>query len=159
MLMKRIGPFAALVVLVFLAQWALTGCASLFSTKEGGAASSETALRASFSGFEDVVIPSDLSPDRKKSQVYSAGKVKVGLITFKGRVEPGSLADFFRNNLPRNGWKLMTSLKDRDHSLIFLKDERVCLITISETWFTSICEVRVGLVEKGSEPGKGTTTG
>ena len=157
MLMKRIGPFAALVVFLFLAQWALTGCASI-RPKEAGSASSETALRASFSGFEDVLIPSDISVDRKKSQVYSAGKVKVGLLTFKGRVEPDSLADFFQNNLPRNGWKLMTNLKDRDQTLIFLKDDRVCMITISEDWWNTVCEVRVGLVDKGPEPAKGTTT-
>jgi hypothetical protein len=157
MLMKRIGSLVALVVLFFLAQWALVGCA-YFSPKEGGTASSETALKASFSGFEDVLIPSDLSVDRKKSQVYSAGKAKVGLLTFKGRVEPDSLADFFQNNLPRNGWKLMTNLKDRDQTLIFLKDDRVCMITIAEDWWNTVCEVRVGLVEKGPEPGKGTTT-
>jgi hypothetical protein len=96
--------------------------------------------------------------DRKKSQVYSAGKVKVGLLTFKGRVEAGSLADFFQNNLPRNGWKLMTNMKDRDQTLIFLKDDRVCMITIAEDWWNTVCEVRVGLVDKGQEPGKGTTT-
>jgi hypothetical protein len=157
MLMKKIASLAALVVLLLSAQWALIGCAST-PPKEGGAASSETALRASFSGFEDVLIPSDISVDRKKSQVYSAGKVKVGLLTFKGRVEPDSLADFFQNNLPRNGWKLMTSLKDREHTLIFLKDDRVCLISIGETWFSTVCEVRVGLVDKTLEPGKGTTT-
>jgi len=155
--MKRIGPFAALVVFLFLAQWALTGCASI-RPKEAGSASSETALRASFSGFEDVLIPSDISVDRKKSQVYSAGKVKVGLLTFKGRVEPDSLADFFQNNLPRNGWKLMTNLKDRDQTLIFLKDDRVCMITISETWWNTVCEVRVGMMEKVLEPAKETTT-
>jgi hypothetical protein len=157
MLMKRIGSLVALVVLFLVAQWALVGCAYL-SPKEGGTASSETALKASFSGFEDVLIPSDLSVDRKKSQVYSAGKAKVGLLTFKGRVEPDSLADFFQNNLPRNGWKLMTNLKDRDQTLIFLKDDRVCMITIAEDWWNTVCEVRVGLVEKGPEPGKGTTT-
>ena len=155
--MKRIGPFAVLVILFLFAGWALTGCAST-PPKQGGTAPSETALRASFSGFEDVVIPSDISVNKKKSQVYSAGKVKVGLLTFEGRVEPESLADFFQNNLPRSGWKLMTTLKDRDHTLIFLRDDRVCLITIGETWFTTVCEVRVGLVEKAPEAGKGTTT-
>ncbi len=155
--MKRIGPLAAVVVFFLFAQWALTGCAST-PAKEGGTASSETALRASFSGFEDVVIPSDISVNKKKSQVYSAGKFKVGLLTFQGRVEPDSLADFFQNNLPRSGWKLMTTLKDQDHTLIFLRDDRVCLITIGEGWFTTVCEVRVGLVEKASEAGKGTTT-
>ena len=155
--MKRIVSLAALVVLLLFAQWALIGCAST-APKEGGTASSETAMRASFSGFEDVLIPSDISMDRKKSQVYSAGKVKVGLLTFKGRVEAGSLADFFQNNLPRNGWKLMTNMKDRDQTLIFLKDDRVCMITIAEDWWNTVCEVRVGLMEKGPEPGKGTTT-
>jgi len=154
--MKRIVSLAALVVLLLFAQWALIGCAST-TPKEGGTASSETAMRASFSGFEDVLIPSDISVDRKKSQVYSAGKVKVGLLTFKGRVEAGSLADFFLNNLPRNGWKLMTNMKDRDQTLIFLKDDRVCMITIAEDWWNTVCEVRVGLMEKGLEPGKGTT--
>ena len=155
--MKRTASLVVIVVLLLFSQWALIGCAST-APKEGGTASSETALRASFSGFEDVVIPSDISVNKKKSQVYSAGRVKVGLLTFEGRVEPDSLADFFQNNLPRGGWKLMTSLKDRDHTLIFLKDERVCVITISEGWFTTVCEVRVGLLEKAPEPGKGTTT-
>jgi hypothetical protein len=157
MLMKKIASPAALLILFLFAQWALVGCAST-SPKGGGAASPETALKASFSGFEDVMIPSDISVDRKKSQVYSAGKFKVGLLTFKGRVEPDSLADFFQTNLPRNGWKLMTNLKDRAQTLIFLRDERVCMITISENWWNTVCEVRVGLLEKGSEPGKGTTT-
>jgi len=157
MLMKRTASLVVIVVLLLFSQWALIGCAST-APKEGGTASSETALRASFSGFEDVLIPSDISVDRKKSQVYSAGKAKVGLLTFKGRVQPDSLADFFQNNLPRNGWKLMTNMKDRDQTLIFLKDDRVCMITIAEDWWNTVCEVRVGLVEKGPEPGKGTTT-
>jgi hypothetical protein len=148
MLMKKIASPAALLILFLFAQWALVGCAST-SPKGGGAASSETAIKASFSGFEDVMIPSDISVDRKKSQVYSAGKFKVGLLTFKGRVEPGSLADFFQTNLPRNGWKLMTNLKDRTQTLIFLRDERVCMITISENLWNTVCEVRVGLLEKG----------
>jgi len=157
MLMKRIGTLAVLLALLLSAQLTWTGCAST-PPKEGGTASSDTALRASFSGFEDVLIPSDISADQKKSQIYSAGKTKVGLLTFKGRVEPDSLADFFLNNLPRNGWKLMTILKDRAHALILLKDDRVCLITIREDWWNTVCEVRVGLVEKAAEPGKGTTT-
>lgn len=155
--MKRIGTLAVLIVPLLSAQLILTGCAST-PPKEGGTPSSDTALRASFSGFEDVVIPSDISADKKKSQVYSAGKVKVGLLTFEGRVDSDSLADFFLNTLPRSGWKLMTTMKDRAYGLIFLKDDRVCLITIRETWLTTVCEVRLGLVEKGSEVGKGTTT-
>lgn len=144
----------SVVFLLFLGL--VAGCA--ITKKEEGGPSSEVGLKASFSDFEEIVIPSELSLNKKKSYVYSATHGKVGLLTFEGRVEPDSLATFFRTQLPRNGWKPMTFLKDREDSLIFLKDDRVCLITISETWFTTVCEVRVGLVEKTPEPSKGTST-
>ena len=155
--MKKIGTKVTLLLLSLFALWALAGCASS-AKKDTSTASSETALGVSFSGFEDVTVPSELSPVKKKSQVYSAGRNKVGLLTFEGRVEPDSLASFFQNNLPRSGWKQLTALKDRDNVLVFLKDDRVCLITISEGWYYTVCEVRVGMVEKGVDPAKGTPT-
>lgn len=157
MSMKRIGSLAVLAILFLFALWALAGCAST-AKKDQGTAPSDTGLRASFSDFEDVPIPSEISVNKKKTQLYSAGKVKVGLLTLEGRVDPDSLAAFFQNNLPRSGWKPMTTLKDRENVLVFLKDDRLCLINIAEGWFTTVCEVRVGMVEKAAEPGKGTPT-
>ncbi len=153
--MKRIASLAVFSALFIFAMWALSGCASTTKTDQGSA-SAETALRVSFSDFEDIPFPSEVSVNKRKSQLYSAGRGKVGLLTLEGRVDPDSLAAFFQNNLPRNGWKPMTSLKDRDVVLVFVKDERVCLIDIAEGWFTTTCEVRVGLLEKPPEPGKGT---
>jgi hypothetical protein len=153
--MKRFEFLISVVGLFFLL--GLVGGCAIFK-KEEGKPPSDTSLKASFSDFEGVVIPSELSVNKKKSYIYSAARTKVGLLTFEGRVEPDSLATFFQTHLPRGGWKPMTALKDREHSLIFLKEDRVCLITISETWFTTVCEVRVGLVEKTPEPSKGTPT-
>ena len=157
MTMKKIRSVVVLAVLFLFALWALAGCASS-AKKDQGTASSETGLRVAFSDFEDVPLPSEVSPNKRKTQLYSAGKGKVGLLTLEGRVDPDSLAAFFQNNLPRNGWKPMTSLKDRDHVLVFVKDDRMCLITISEGWFTTVCEVRVGLLEKAPEPAKKSST-
>ena len=153
--MKKIVSLAVFSALLILALGAVSGCASTAKTDQG-TASSETALRVPFSDFEDIPFPPEVSVNKKKSQLYSAGRGKVGLLTLEGRVDPDSLAAFFQSNLPRNGWKPMTSLKDRDHVLAFVKDDRVCLINISEGWFTTTCEVRVGLLEKAPEPGKGT---
>jgi hypothetical protein len=155
MSMKKIGLLAIFATLFIFSLGAILGCASS-AKKDQGTPSSDTGLRVSFSDFEDVPIPSEVSPNKKKTQLYSAGKGKVGLLTLEGRVDPDSLAAFFQNNLPRNGWKPMTSLKDRDHVLVFVKDDRMCLINISEGWFTTVCEVRVGLLDKAPEPGKGT---
>jgi hypothetical protein len=153
--MKKIGLLAIFATFFIFALGAILGCASS-AKKDQGTPSSDTGLRVAFSDFEDVPIPSEVSPNKKKTQLYSAGKGKVGLLTLEGRVDPDSLAAFFQNNLPRNGWKPMTSLKDRDHVLVFVKDDRMCLINISEGWFTTVCEVRVGLLDKAPEPGKGT---
>jgi hypothetical protein len=157
MSMKRIGSLAVLAILFLFALWAMAGCAST-AKNDQGTASSDAGLRASFSDFEDIPIPSEISTNKKKTQLYSAGKVKVGLLTLEGRVDPDSLAAFFQNNLPRSGWKPMTALKDRENVLVFLKDDRLCLINISEGWFTTVCEIRVGMVEKAPEPGRGTPT-
>jgi hypothetical protein len=151
--MKKIGPMVVSVIFSISVLYALAGCAST-TKKDQGIASSETGLRVAFSDFEDVPLPPEVSPNKRKTQLYSAGKGKVGLLTLEGRVDPDSLAAFFQNNLPRNGWKPMTSLKDRNYVLVFVKNDRMCLITISEGWFTTVCEVRVGLLEKGPEPGK-----
>jgi hypothetical protein len=153
--MKRIGFVTVFAAFFIITLWAFSGCAS-FGKKDPGTAPSETALRVSFSDFEDIPFPSEISVNKKKSQLYSAGRGKVGLLTLEGRVEPDSVAAFFQNNLPRNGWKALTFLKDRHHVLVFVKDDRVCLINICEGWFTTVCEVRVGLMEKPPEPGKGT---
>ncbi len=155
--MKKIGSLLVFAILSIFALWALAGCAST-AKKDQGTSSSESSLRVTFSEFEDVPIPSEISSNKRKTQLYSAGKGKVGLLTLEGRVEPDSLAFFFQINLPRSGWKLMTSLKDRDYVLVFVKDDRMCLITISEEWFTTICEVRVGLLEKAPEPAKSSPT-
>jgi len=155
--MKKIGSLSIFVGLSIFALWALAGCAST-AKQDPGTPSSETGLKVAFSDFEDVPLPSEVSPNRKKTQVYTAGKGKVGLLTLEGRVDPDSLAGFFLTNLPRTCWKPITSLKDRDHVLVYVKDERVCLITISEGWFTTICEVRVGLMDRTQESGKSSST-
>jgi len=151
----KIAKGGTAIVLILTLGGVLPGGCAYFSSQESPSAV-ETKPRASYYDFEDVLIPSEMSLIKKNSFVYTAGRTKVGLLTFEGRVEPGSLATFFQNNLPRDGWKLVASLKDRAHTIIFLKEERACVITISEKTFTTGLEIRVGAADRGSDQGKGT---
>jgi hypothetical protein len=155
--MKKIGSLVVVAIFSIFALGALAGCVYT-AKKDQGTASSETGIRVAFSDFEDVPLPSKVSLNKSKTLLYSAGKGKVGLLTLEGRVDPDSLATFFQNNLPQFGWKPMTFLKDRGYALVFVKDERMCLIIISEGWSTSVCEVRVSMLEKAPEPGKSSPT-
>jgi len=111
---------------------------------------------ASYYDFDDILIPSELSLDKKNSFVYATSRSKVGILIFEGRVEPSSLASFFQNNMQKDGWTLLSSFKYRQYLLTFLKEDRACVVTITEKSFTTTVEVRVGPIELGSFPTKGT---
>ena len=151
--MKIAKGGTVIVLILTLIGMLPTGCA--YISKQDSPSAAETKLRASYHDFEDILIPSEMSLKKKNSFIYTAGRTKVGLLTFKGRVEPGSLAAFFQNNLPRDGWRLVASLKDRAHTMVFLKDDRACVISIAEKTFTTALEVRVGAADRGPDQGKG----
>ncbi len=144
----------ALVTILFLAALMLPGCMTARKGEPSPVSAKET--RASYYDFDDILVPSELSLDKKNSLVFTAGRSKVGILLFSGRVEPSSLAAFFQNNMQKDGWTLLSSFKYRQHLLIFRKEERACVITITETTFSTAVEVRVGLNEQGSPGVKGT---
>jgi hypothetical protein len=142
------------VFLVFFLFSILAACAT--TKKEGTPSSTEESARASYYDFDDIRIPSEMKVDKKDSFVYTSGRLKVGLLTFSGRVEPDSLAGFFQNNMPRDGWRLVSTLKFRRTMLIFLKEERVCVMTIKESIFSTTLDVWVGPIEQALGQIKGS---
>ena len=128
----------------------------LMAQKEEPPPAPDKKSRASYYDFDDILIPSELSLDKKNSFVYATNRSKVGILIFEGRVEPSSLANFFQNNMQKDGWTLLCSFKYRQYLLTFLKEDRACVVTITEKSFTTAVEVRVGPIEQGSFPIKGT---
>ena len=144
---RAVGVFILLFV-----SFILSACAT---TSKEGTSSAEQRPRASYYDFEDIQIPSELTLDKKNSFVYTAARLKVGLLTFTGRVEPDSLAAFFENNLPRDGWRQASTLKFRQTMLVFLKEDRACVITVRDKTFSTALEVWVGPIDKAAGPVKG----
>ena len=141
-------------VILLLITLMLPGC--MMAQKGESSSVSAKGARASYYDFDDILIPSELSLDKKNSLLFTAGRSKVGILLFSGRVEPSSLGAFFQSNMQKDGWSLLSSFKYRQHLLIFLKEERTCVITITEKTFSTTAEVRVGLTEQGSPVIKGT---
>lgn len=63
-----------------------------------------------------------------KTESYAGGVMK-----FVGRVEVNSLADFFVNNMEKNNWKLVGSVKYKNVLLAFTKPNKTAMIMIMET--------------------------
>jgi len=147
--------FLVVFLLLFLFS-IFSACAT--TKKEGTPSPPEEKPRASSYDFNDILIPSEMKLDQKDSFVYAAGNFKAGILSFSGNVEPASLASFFQNNMPKDGWRQISIVKYRDTMLVFLKEERACVITIKEKTFSTTLKVRVGPIDQAASQVKGTPT-
>ncbi|MBW1895549.1 MAG: hypothetical protein JRI47_00690 [Deltaproteobacteria bacterium] len=157
--MADFRPLRILVVGSVLLSVLMTfmGCAgSGGNTKspEGGdsAASSgaQTAIPLYYD-FEDVLIPSELKVDKKRSFVYFAPTFRAGLLVLKGRVETNSLIRFFENNMAKDNWRLVSSFKANRTIMFFNKPNRSCIISITQKTFSSEVEIWVAPTLEFSE--------
>jgi hypothetical protein len=131
-----------------------SACAT--TKKEGASSPPEEKPRASSYDFNDILVPSEMKLNQKDSFVYTSAQFKVGILSFSGNVEPDSLTSFFQNNMPKDGWRQISTLKYRETMLVFLKDERACVITIKERFFSTSLKVRVGPIDQAASQVKGT---
>ena len=62
-----------------------------------------------FYGFPDVPIPQELTIVSDKSFVYETSGFKAGVLFLNGNVELQSLENYFKINMPKNGWRYVNS--------------------------------------------------
>jgi len=159
MIMPR-KPFRTVflsTVLTLTSLIALSGCAELgmggnsdqkassdpFASS--AASSAEQPYRAN--EFSDILIPSEFSWDREKSMVVRTDSYAGGVLQYDGRVDITSAADFFSNNMPRNGWKLAGSTKYKNVLLAFIKPNKTCTIVLSENKLLMRTEIAIYVAE------------
>ena len=144
---------------------ALSGCAELGlggdSSDKGASSSDPFATTAPSSmeqpyranEFSDILIPSEFSWDREKSMIVRTDSYVGGVLQYTGRVDISSAADFFSNNMPRNGWKLAGSTKYKNILLAFIKPNKTCTIVLSEDKLLMRTEIAIYVAEDTSAGG------
>ena len=150
MKLLREAGFVCFLVLSFF----ILSCASTSKQKTEVPASSEQGERALYTDFDDILVPSSMKLDKKNSFVYGTSRSRVGILIYEGRVDPASLADFFQNNMQKDGWRMISSFKYREYLLTFIKEDRACVISIVEKSFTTMTSIRVGPIEPVASKGK-----
>jgi len=93
--------------------------------------------------FDDVLVPSELKVDKKRSFVYHTDEFTAGVLVLSGRVEINSLIRFFDSNMAKDNWRLMSSFKSPRTILFFTKANRSCIINITEGRFDTEVEIWV----------------
>jgi len=108
--------------------------------------------------FGDVLVPSELKVVKKSSFVFRTPGLSAGVLSLKGRVEIGSLIAFFDLNMAKDNWELVSSFKSHRSIMLFHKENRWCVINISESEIYTYVEIWVSPTtsEVGVEPLKGS---
>lgn len=93
--------------------------------------------------FKDVLIPKELKIDQKLSFVFQTLGSTAGVLVLKGRVEINSLIAFFDVNMTKDNWKLVSSFKSPRSLMLFQKDNKWCIISVSEKDFSNNTYVEI----------------
>ncbi|MDX9817757.1 MAG: hypothetical protein RBT16_02510 [Desulfococcus multivorans] len=121
----------------------LAGCSSLKGNDAAGSPAAAGPAPLYYDGFNDILIPGELKPDRDASSTFQSRGFAAGMMVFKGRVDRGSLVAFFKENMAKDNWKLTGSVSTAKTILLFLKETRWCVIAISEGAWQSKAEISV----------------
>ncbi len=146
-----------ILVCVCTALLLFTGC-SAFKPKKApstGPTGSRVAPQAKnvYLDFGDVLLPRQLKVDRDDSFVFSTSGFTAGLLSLNGNVEVNSLLTYFENKMPIDGWQMISAIKSSRSMLLFKKQARWCVISITEGSLNTRVKIWVAPTMDGADPG------
>ena len=148
------------MTIVLVTMTLTTGCSALKYKKAPPSSTASPAnsvaapqSKSVYLDFGDVLLPKRLKVDRKHSFIFSTSGMTAGLLSMKGRVEVNSLITFFQNKMPVDGWSLISAIKASRSMLLFKKQSRWCVISITEGNMSTRTEIWVAPTLDG--PGSG----
>ena len=86
----------------------------------------------SLAEFDDLPIPLNSKLDKEKSIIFSKKNGWYGRLTFNTSEKQINVYDFFRNELPKFGWKKLSEISAETSILNYQNQARLALIQIKE---------------------------
>jgi hypothetical protein len=93
--------------------------------------------------FGDVLIPGEMKVDSRATFIYQTAGFTSGVLSLTGRVEFNSLITFFENNMAKDNWRFLSSFKSPRSILLFQKQNRVCVIYLTDREYKVNVEIWV----------------
>ncbi len=98
--------------------------------------------------FEDIPIPSGMALSRKESFIYETKDTKTGVLVYEGKGEMEKLVLFFKQQMPKYQWRLISNFELHNVLLTFIKEGWITVIYILPVdQDTKRLEIRVGPVD------------
>ncbi len=97
-----------------------------------------------FAQFDDIPIPMGSRLDHKNSIIISKKNAWLGRLSFESSKSQLEVFDFFRNELPKFGWKKLSEVRAESSLLNYTNKQRIASILIdSKTLVGSIVKITV----------------
>ena len=80
--------------------------------------------------IKDLPIPAGFTYRADRSMIIEYGAVQAGIIVYEGTGSAGDLIAFFRREMPRFDWNLLTMIERDDIKMFFEKPGKICEMTI-----------------------------
>ena len=98
--------------------------------------------------FEDIPLEPGMTLNQKESFIYEARTIKTGVLIYEGRGEMEKFSSFFKQQMPKYQWKLVSNFEIHNVMLTFIKEGWISIITIlPQEGETKRIEIRVGPIE------------
>jgi hypothetical protein len=98
--------------------------------------------------FEDIPLPPGMTFNRKESFLYETRATKTGLLIYEGRGEMEKLSNFFKQQMPKYEWRLVSNFELHNVMLTFIKEGWSSIIYIlPQEGEMKRLEIRVGPIE------------
>ncbi len=123
----------------------VTGCSGARTRGEEPAESSvrERQNQPLYYDFGDILIPRELNVVKDSSFVFRTPGLSAGVLSMKGNVEVTSLITFFEANMAKDNWTPVSSFKSPRSMMLFQKENRWCVINITDQSFSTYVEIWV----------------
>jgi hypothetical protein len=139
--------WTGVVVILFIV--GVYGCHNLFSYRTIREREPEvTQPIATSYQFEDIPLPAGMTLNQKESFLYETKATKAGLLVYEGKGEMGKLSTFFKKQMPKHQWRLLSNFELNNVMLTFIKEGWCSIIYIlPQEDETKRIEIRVGPIE------------
>jgi hypothetical protein len=134
------GLMVWLLALMFLP----VACSTTPKTTDGSPAREKNDKKVPlYYDFGDVLVPRELKLETDSSFVYHTSGFTAGVLVFNSRADLTSLVAFFENNMSKDNWQAIGIFKSPRTLLLYRKENRWCVINVTDGQFSSQVEIWV----------------
>jgi len=94
--------------------------------------------------FADIPVPVGFKLLSKDTYAFEGAGVRVGLLQYKGKADPGRAINFYKEQMPMYNWRLLNVIEYGERLMNFDREDEICNIKLIPRGRTLYITVSVG---------------